>query len=111
MKVEILEQSDNGKRLNTALLTLKDIVIARGNTRLLEQISLSFNTGEFTAIAGENGCGKSTLLAMLSGVETPSGGRLTLGGQKISALSANQLAIQRAVMAQSASTPFGFIAD
>ena len=111
MKMEILKQSENGKPLNTALLTLKDVVIARGDTRLLEQISLSFNTGEFTAIAGENGCGKSTLLTMLSGVETPFGGTLTLGGKKISALSANQLAIQRAVMAQSASTPFGFIAD
>ncbi len=111
MKVEILEQSESGKRLNTVLLTLKDVVIARGNTRLLEQISMSFNTGEFTAIAGENGCGKSTLLSMLSGVETPSHGTLTLGGKKISSLSANQLAMQRAVMAQSASTSFGFIAD
>ena len=111
MKIESLEQSDNNKRLNTELLTLKDVVIARGKKRLLEQISLSFNTGEFTAIAGENGCGKSTLLSMLSGVETPSSGSLALGGQGISSLSANQLALQRAVMAQSATTPFGFIAD
>jgi iron complex transport system ATP-binding protein len=111
MKTGSLEQSDNNKRLNTELLTLKGVVIARGKKRLLEQISLSFYTGEFTAIAGENGCGKSTLLSMLSGVETPSAGTLTLGGKKISALSANQLAIQRAVMAQSPSTPFGFIAD
>lgn len=111
MKIESLEQSDNDKRLNTELLTLKDVVIARGKKRLLEQMSLSFNTGEFTAIAGENGCGKSTLLSMLSGVETPSSGTLALGGQGISSLSANQLALQRAVMAQSATTPFGFIAD
>ena len=111
MKIESLEQNDNNKRLNTELLTLKDVVIARGKKRLLEQISLSFNTGEFTAIAGENGCGKSTLLSMLSGVETPSSGSLALGGQGISSLSANQLALQRAVMAQSATTPFGFIAD
>ena len=111
MKIESLEQSDNDKRLNTELLTLKDVVIARGKKRLLEQISLSFNTGEFTAIAGENGCGKSTLLSMLSGVETPFSGTLALGGQGICSLSANQLALQRAVMAQSATTPFGFIAD
>ncbi len=111
MKIESLEQSDNDKRLNTELLTLKDVVIARGKKRLLEQISLSFNTGEFTAIAGENGCGKSTLLSLLSGLETPSSGTLALGGQGISSLSANQLALQRAVMAQSATTPFGFIAD
>ena len=111
MKIERLEQSDNGKRLNTELLTLKDVVIARGKKRLLEPLSLSFHTAEFTAIAGENGCGKSTLLSMLSGVETPFNGELTLGGQAISSLSANHLALQRAVMAQSASTPFGFIAD
>ena len=111
MKIERLEQSDNGKRLNTELLTLKDVVIARGKKRLLEPLSLSFRTAEFTAIAGENGCGKSTLLSMLSGVETPFNGELTLGGQAISSLSANHLALQRAVMAQSASTPFGFIAD
>ncbi|MBJ2130942.1 ATP-binding cassette domain-containing protein [Alteromonas sp. IB21] len=111
MKIESLEQIDNGKRLNTELLTLKDVVIARGKKRLLEPLSLSFHTAEFTAIAGENGCGKSTLLSMLSGVETPSNGELTLGGQDIRSLSANHLALQRAVMAQSASTPFGFIAD
>ncbi|AXT39281.1 ATP-binding cassette domain-containing protein [Alteromonas sp. BL110] len=111
MKIESLAQSENGKRLNTALLTLKDVVIARGEKRLIEPLSLSFHTGEFTAIAGENGCGKSTLLSMLSGVETPSSGTLTLAGRDISSLSANQLAKQRAVMAQSASTPFGFIAD
>ena len=111
MKIESLAQSENGKRLNTALLTLKDVVIARGEKRLIEPLSLSFHTGEFTAIAGENGCGKSTLLSMLSGVETPSSGTLTLAGRDISSLSANQLAKQRAVMAQSAATPFGFIAD
>lgn len=111
MKIESLEQIDNGKRLNTELLTLKDVVIARGKKRLLEPLSLCIHTAEFTAIAGENGCGKSTLLSMLSGVETPSNGELTLGGQDIRSLSANHLALQRAVMAQSASTPFGFIAD
>lgn len=111
MKIGSLEQNENGKRLNTELLTLKDVVIARGKKRLLEPLSLCFHTAEFTAIAGENGCGKSTLLSMLSGVETPSNGELTLGGQDIRSLSANHLALQRAVMAQSASTPFGFIAD
>ena len=111
MKIESLEQSDNDKRLNTELLTLKNVVIARGKKRLLEPLLLSFHTAEFIAIAGENGCGKSTLLSMLSGVDTPSSGTLTLAGRDISSLSANQLAKQRAVMAQSAATPFGFIAD
>jgi L-arabinose transport system ATP-binding protein len=43
-------------------------------------VSLGVRTGEVHGLMGENGAGKSTLLKVLSGVNQPAGGSLTLGG-------------------------------
>ena len=50
---------------------------------VLEDISLTFATGSFTAIVGTSGCGKSTLLKMMAGLFEPSSGRMTLDGEAI----------------------------
>jgi sulfonate transport system ATP-binding protein len=51
-----------------------------GETRVLEQIELSIEPGEFIAIVGRSGCGKSTLLRLAAGLEEASEGELLLGG-------------------------------
>ncbi len=50
-----------------ALLTIKDLSIAFGVHRLLENASLTINAGERIGILGRNGEGKSTLLKIISG--------------------------------------------
>ncbi len=49
----------------------------------LDAISISVGSGEILAIVGGSGCGKSTLLRAISGLDTPSQGRVLLDGQLV----------------------------
>lgn len=52
----------------------------------VDEVSLNVRKGEIFALLGSSGCGKSTLLRMLAGFETPSSGRIWLGGQDVAGL-------------------------
>jgi NitT/TauT family transport system ATP-binding protein len=49
-----------------------------GSFQALHDINLEVGPEEFLCIVGPSGCGKSTLLRMLGGLDTPSGGRISL---------------------------------
>lgn len=51
--------------------------------RVLNEVSLGIDAGEFVAIVGRSGCGKSTLLRLLAGLEQPGAGGITLDGQPL----------------------------
>jgi putative ABC transport system ATP-binding protein len=57
----------------------------------LRSMSLSIRQGEFTAIAGPSGSGKTTLLNIMSGLDTPTSGRVLLAGKEISAMRGGEL--------------------
>jgi putrescine transport system ATP-binding protein len=52
----------------------------------VDEVSLSIGKGEIFALLGSSGCGKSTLLRMLAGFETPTAGRILLGGHDVAKL-------------------------
>ncbi|MDT7515338.1 ABC transporter ATP-binding protein [Rhodoferax mekongensis] len=52
----------------------------------VDEVSLSIGQGEIFALLGSSGCGKSTLLRMLAGFESPTSGRILLGGQDVAKL-------------------------
>lgn len=62
---------------------------------VLKNIDLELYKGDFTVIMGASGAGKSTLLYALSGMDTPSLGRITFGDRVISELSTDGLAVFR----------------
>src|SRR6201988_1758310 len=49
----------------------------------LKQINLSVEKEEFVVFVGPSGCGKTTLLRTISGLETPTVGKITLDGREI----------------------------
>lgn len=61
----------------------------------LDNVSLTIEKGEFTAIIGSSGSGKSTLLHIIGGVDVPTSGKVYLEGQDVYAGSNEKLAIFR----------------
>lgn len=51
-----------------------------GNVPVLRGLDLEVPAGQFLAIVGKSGCGKSTLLRLLTGLDTPTGGRISFTG-------------------------------
>ncbi|MBS4056094.1 MAG: ABC transporter ATP-binding protein [Bacteroidales bacterium] len=57
----------------------------------LNNVSLDFDAGEFTAIIGPSGSGKTTLLNMLGGLDKPTSGSITINGLEITGMKENRL--------------------
>lgn len=54
-----------------------------GRVVAVEDLSLRVDHGEFFAMVGPSGSGKTTALRMIAGFETPSSGRIQLGGRDV----------------------------
>ena len=92
----------------TAALVAKNLVVVRGSTTLLNDVSLEVRAGELVAVLGPNGAGKSTLLGAVAGDFPLTSGSVTLNGSNIDELAPNDLARVRAVLPQQISISFPF---
>ncbi|MBA3562985.1 MAG: ABC transporter ATP-binding protein [Gammaproteobacteria bacterium] len=85
--------------MNT-LIEIHDLskVYERGKERLevLHHIDLEIAEGDFMALMGPSGSGKTTLLNLIGGLDSPSGGSITIAGQRIDEMSGGELARWRA---------------
>ncbi len=67
------------------VLSVRDVRKAYGpignHVLALESISLEVRRGEFVCLVGASGCGKSTLLNLISGLDSPTRGDITIDGR------------------------------
>ncbi len=68
------------------MLEVRDLQVAYGAARALWGVSLEVRSGELLCVVGPNGAGKTTLINALAGILPPSGGRIVLDGQDLTAL-------------------------
>ena len=73
----------------------KTFVEGRKERVVLDHLDAQFNEGEFVALLGRSGSGKSTLLNLMSGIEKPSTGRITINDVEITALKERQRTLFR----------------
>jgi len=83
----------------TALVTLRNIskTYQRGpeQVQVLHGIDLDIERGDFVALMGPSGSGKTTLLNLIGGLDSPSGGEISIEGQRIDQLGGGQLSTWR----------------
>ncbi|UCE38507.1 MAG: ABC transporter ATP-binding protein [Thermoplasmata archaeon] len=61
----------------------------------LKKVNLNIEEGELAAIVGPSGCGKSTMLNMITGIDRPTAGSVTIGGERIDSMKEDRLAAWR----------------
>ncbi|MBL0370544.1 heme ABC transporter ATP-binding protein [Rhizobium sp. KVB221] len=89
------------------MIELDNVSISLAGREVVKALSFSAAPGQLTAIIGPNGSGKTTTLRALSG-ERDYRGRIGFGGRDLKSFSAHELAMDRAVLAQSISLGFPF---
>ncbi len=62
------------------LIKLRSISKTFGDRKVLDNLDLDLNDGEFVTLLGPSGCGKTTVLRMIAGFEDPDSGSITLEG-------------------------------
>lgn len=78
---------EKGTENMNKILEVKNLYKDYDNVRILDNVSLAVDKGEFVVVMGQSGCGKSTLLYSISGMESAFKGEVFLDGKEVSKLS------------------------
>jgi putative ABC transport system ATP-binding protein len=73
----------------------RNFMIGKIETQALRGVSLSIQSGEFTALVGPSGSGKTTLLQLIGCLDQPTSGSVFINGKDVTKLSRNQRADMR----------------
>lgn len=77
------------------MIEVKNIVKSYDGLRVLDDVSLTINDGEFLSIVGPSGAGKTTLLQIIGSLESPDSGRVLYDGIDIVKMKEGKLAAFR----------------
>ena len=69
-----------------AQVAITNVAKAFGTVKVLHEVSVDIADGQFVVLVGPSGCGKSTLLRMVAGLETVSGGTISIGDRVVNHL-------------------------
>ena len=116
--------------MSTPLVEMKNVSIAFGGVRAVDDVSIELHEGEVVGLLGHNGAGKSTLIKMLSGAYKMDSGEIWIEGEKASinsprdsrdynietiyqtlALADNLDAASNLFLGRELTTPLGFVDD
>ncbi len=92
------------------MIGTRELTLKAGARTLVRQLDWEVAPGECWCIIGRNGAGKSTLMRVLAGLRVPDGGSVSLLGRDLSSWPLEQLARQRAFLAQTRSDAFAYSA-
>ena len=102
-----MEAIDLSKRFGVSRNIWESIVGTNRFVHALDKVSLQLRRGRTISVVGESGSGKSTLANVLVGLEKPDSGRILVGKDDISSLSAKALRTFRGTVQMVFQDPFG----
>ncbi len=69
-------------------LSITSVTKRFGETEVLKGVTLNVADAEFVSLVGPSGCGKSTLLRIIAGLEDPTSGDISIGGDSVTGMRA-----------------------
>ena len=99
-KSELSMENSNVRNLSSELIIegrniVKEYVMGNNISRVLNNVSVKIQKGEFVSIMGPSGSGKSTLLYILGGLDNPTTGEELLKGKDISKFNDSNKSVMR----------------
>ncbi|MCC9624333.1 ABC transporter ATP-binding protein [Thalassospira sp. MA62] len=85
-------------------LQLRDVSWSVGFKKIISDVTISVNPGEFLGVIGPNGSGKTSMMSILGGIRAASSGQATLGGKTMRQIGRRNLARQIGFVEQQADT-------
>ena len=89
-----VERASASKLIELSSVT-KTYRTGRVEYEALRGVDLTIQTGEMVAIVGPSGSGKSTVMNMITGIDRPTSGAVTVDGRRIDLMSEEELAVWR----------------
>ena len=94
-----------------ALISVNNLTFSYSDNRVLKDISLAIEEGDFLGIIGPNGSGKSTLLRLLTNLLKPGSGSISINGRDLDSYSLPNLARLIAVVPEETLVNFPFTVE
>jgi putative ABC transport system ATP-binding protein len=81
--------------MSDPILSARAVQKSFGDLAVVKNVSVELGQGEFVSLVGKSGSGKTTLLSVLSGLESPTSGHISLCGKDVVSATEDELALFR----------------